>query len=170
MTFIPKLFIDGSEYKIIITDRACSDLCSSNQLPENELSYKKVKWIHELDSVKMIANMFRYANGQSLKMPQLLNDEPHPFWAFKLKTPPKKETFDEFRQRLSVDPSVANDMVHLRSYFWYEDNYLTPDYQEENLILISHFAIKTTPTMTAENVTICRNQKHKFDTMGKKYA
>lgn len=171
MSFIPKLFINGSAYKVIITDISCSDLCSSNQLSINEISYEKIKWIHELDSTKMIANIFRYANGQSLKIPSSLNDERYPFWAFKDKTPPRKETLDQFRKRLKEDSSLIEEMLHLRSYFWYEMEYLTPEYQKENLIILSHFAIKTTRTMTEENVTICRNQKYKFDNIkGRKYV
>lgn len=38
---IPKLFITGSEYRIIVTDRSCDDLCDSNQLSKDELSLTK---------------------------------------------------------------------------------------------------------------------------------
>lgn len=171
MDFIPKLFIDGTEYKVILTDRSCDELCISNQLSIEQISYNLIKWIHELDATKMIANIFRYANGQSLKEPEYLNDERTPFHAFKYKTPPKNETFSEFRKRCELDQSIMKDMLHLRAYFWYEMKYLTEDYQEENLIILSHFIIKETRTMTEENVTICRNQKHKFDSLkGRKYV
>jgi len=104
---IPKLFITGSEYRIIVTDRSCDDLCDSNQLSKDELSFNKIKWIHSLDSTRLIANMFRYANGQSLNIPKYLNDERPPFWAFKDKTPPPNESFDQFREK------AQNDMAAL---------------------------------------------------------
>ena len=80
---IPKLFITGSEYRIIVTDRSCDDLCDSNQLSKDELSFNKIKWIHSLDSTRLIANMFRYANGQSLNIPKYLSA--HHFGHLKIK-------------------------------------------------------------------------------------
>ncbi|MDU3249353.1 MAG: hypothetical protein E6Y14_05825 [Haemophilus parainfluenzae] len=168
---IPKLFITGSEYRIIVTDRSCDDLCDSNQLSKDELSFNKIKWIHSLDSTRLIANMFRYANGQSLNIPKYLNDERPPFWAFKDKTPPPNESFDQFREKAQNDISIFNKMKQLRAYFWYEIKYLNKHYEEENLIILSHFIIKETAMMTEEDVHICRNQKHKFDMIqGEKYA
>ena len=167
--FIPKLFIAGSEYQIIITDKSCNDLCISNQLSENELSFEKIKWIHKLDSTRLMANMFRYANGQSLRIPKYLNDERPPFWAFKDETPPPNESFDQFREKAKDDISIFGEMKQLRGYFWYEMKYLNEQYEEENLIVLSHFIIKETATMTEEDVCICRNQKHNFDMIeGKK--
>ena len=57
MSFIPKLFINGSAYKVIITDRSCSELCLSNQLSINEIS----------ESEGIPANKVKYSITQSLK-------------------------------------------------------------------------------------------------------
>ena len=100
-----------------------------------------------------------------------LNDERPPFWAFKDKTPPPNESFDQFREKAQNDISIFNKMKQLRAYFWYEIKYLNKHYEEENLIILSHFIIKETAMMTEEDVHICRNQKHKFDMIqGEKYA
>ncbi|KMK51002.1 hypothetical protein RO21_08900 [[Actinobacillus] muris] len=172
MNFTPKLFIDGSEYKVILTNKSCDDLYLSNPtVGEGNLCSQNIKWIHQLDATRMMAYMFRYANGQSLTIPTQLNDERYPFWAFKDKTPPEGVSFDTFRNLCKTDSSLRDKMKHLRAYFWYEMDYLSPNYQEENLIILSHFVIKVTDKMTEEDVAICRNQKHQFDNIkGNKYV
>lgn len=175
MNFAPKLFIDGSAYKVILTDKSYNDLSLSNPTIGEEFLFKNIKknikWIHQLDATRIMAHMFRYANGQSLTIPTQLNDERCPFWAFKDKTPPEGMSLNDFRELCQTDSSLINKMKHLRAYFWYEMAYLTPEYHEEDLIILSHFIVKVSDKMTEEDVVICRNQKHQFDNIkGHKYV
>lgn len=148
----PKLFASGDAKDAIIMWQAYVDLdycCFADE----------IETIFGIPAEALIARIYRYIDGLSLKEPEWLNKEQGPFWAIKAAN--CEEGWESFRDR----NGHVSELDHLRAYFWDE-----PLVDPDPSMCITHFKKKTGAKLDPKDHTMSTNQKVRFESHGYQYS
>lgn len=140
---VPQLFWDGGAHLSILMRQAFKDLDFCWCLED-------VTHIFDVPAFGLMARIKRYTEGRQLVYPEEINDEEHPFLAIKYAYCDDWEKFKKNKGRVQ-------DLTHLRAYFWHE-----VDNNNDDLMCITHFKIKTKRTLDPEDTKISKDERSYF--------
>lgn len=147
---VPKLLEIGEYCNAILMCQALKDVnycCSIDQ----------INTILNVPAEGLLARILRYINGESLKIPEALNDEKYPFQAI-------KHAYCEDWEAFNSRGGDVSELEHLRAYFWDE-----PNCEPRQAMAITHFSLKKGLYLRDEDDRISRRERAFFIDSGYKY-